>query len=219
MTGVASGPSGLHGFLLGISSGGLCLATCAPVLLPCLLGEGKTVAGNALSVASFLLGRLAGYLLFGVAAWGGGLALVRWEGPRTLATGAVYGVLALLLVAYGLGWRKSACSTKDVPQSPRRPDSTLLFLSVLGAATGLNLCPPFLLALTSASQQGTLGSSLAFFFAFFLGTSLFFVPAPLIGALHRHATLRIVGRMAAGLMGLYYLYMGAILMIGGMETL
>jgi hypothetical protein len=54
-----------------------------------------------------------------------------------------------------------------------------------------------------------------FFFSFFLGTSLLFVLAPFVGALGRFPVLKIVGKMAAGLMGLYYLYSGIILLAGG----
>jgi len=62
-----------------------------------------------------------------------------------------------------------------------------------------------------------LAHAILFFFSFFLGTSLLFVLAPFVGALGRFPVLQIVGKMAAGLMGLYYLYEGVILIIGGLK--
>jgi hypothetical protein len=53
-------------FLLGLANGGVCLAYCAPVLVPYLLGAGDTVRRSVVSVGEFLGGRLAGYLTFAV---------------------------------------------------------------------------------------------------------------------------------------------------------
>jgi hypothetical protein len=58
-----------------------------------------------------------------------------------------------------------------------------------------------------------------FFFSFFLGTSLLFVLAPFVGAFSRFSVLQIIGKMAAGLVGLYYLYSGIILLLGGIKII
>ena len=50
----------LEGFILGLSSGVACIATCAPVLIPYLLGEGKGIVHNCWVTGQFLLGRLVG---------------------------------------------------------------------------------------------------------------------------------------------------------------
>jgi hypothetical protein len=84
-----------------------------------------------------------------------------------------------------------------------------------GFATGLSFCPPFLLAFTGAAGEASLPATMLFFFSFFLGTSLLFVLAPLVGVFSRFPVLQIVGKMAAGLMGFYYLYSGVILLAGG----
>ena len=88
-----------------------------------------------------------------------------------------------------------------------------------GFATGLSFCPPFLLAFTGAARQSSLLAAMLFFFSFFLGTSLLFVLAPFVGVFNRFSVLQIVGKMAAGLMGLYYLYSGSIMLIGGLIKL
>ena len=73
----------VKGFLLGIASGGACLAYCAPVLVPYLLGEGKTLRGNAVLVGGFLGGRLIGYLAFAA----GRMGSARRHSWRTCPTG------------------------------------------------------------------------------------------------------------------------------------
>lgn len=59
----------MQAFLLGLSNGAVCLAYCAPVLIPYLLGEGKRISRNFAVLIRFLAGRLLGYLLFGIMAW------------------------------------------------------------------------------------------------------------------------------------------------------
>jgi hypothetical protein len=54
-----------EGFILGLSTGAVCVAYCGPVLLPFILGEGTTVIQNAKSVGLFLGGRLLAYILVG----------------------------------------------------------------------------------------------------------------------------------------------------------
>ena len=56
----------MKAFFLGLSSGAACVAYCAPVLVPILLGGGEGVARSAGVMLKFHAGRLAGYLIFGV---------------------------------------------------------------------------------------------------------------------------------------------------------
>jgi hypothetical protein len=88
-----------------------------------------------------------------------------------------------------------------------------------GFATGMSFCPPFLLAFTGATEQATLLGSMLFFLFFFFGTSIPFLFAPFVGLFRSSAALQLVGKMAAGVMGIYYLYSGSILLAGGLMGL
>ncbi len=46
----------LDGFILGLSNGAACMAYCAPVLIPYLMGEGRGIVRNAWLTFQFLLG-------------------------------------------------------------------------------------------------------------------------------------------------------------------
>ena len=210
----------IQGFLLGLSNGVYCTVSCAPVLLPFLAGEGGGLARSALAVGRFLLGRLGGYLLFGLAAWAGGAAVAGHPAARALGLGAATLVLAALLVVYGFRPPRPACAagTGAAGRLERLLPPALLPVA-FGFLTGVNLCPPFLLAFTQASATGSLAGSLLFFAAFFVGTSLFLLPLAFGGLLHRWPALQPVGRLAAGLMGAYYCYKGVLLCIGGWESL
>jgi hypothetical protein len=82
-----------------------------------------------------------------------------------------------------------------------------------GFVTGLNLCPPFLLAITGAVETHQLYGSLLFFIMFFLGTSVYFIPMPFLGFFKRKQVLQVIGKFAAILAGLLYLYKGVFSMI------
>ncbi len=209
----------MQGFLLGLANGVTCLAYCAPVLIPFMLGEGQKTRQNWAVLGKFLGGRLGGYLLFGVLAW---LASQLIFGPaayRNLLFGAIYVVLAALLLVYGLLKAPAPCvgSIRGARAFLRR--WPLLLPVGLGFLTGLNLCPPFLLAITSAAGAGSLAASLVFFLAFFVGTSVYFIPTAFVGLANRMSALQTVGKLAAVLIALYYLYSGIIYIAGGLVQL
>jgi hypothetical protein len=79
----------LDGFILGLSNGVACMATCAPVLIPYLLGEGKGIVRNYWVTGQFLFGRLLGYLLFAVLAWTISSAIIK-NNPAVLNIGKSY---------------------------------------------------------------------------------------------------------------------------------
>ncbi len=209
----------MQGFLLGLANGTTCLAFCAPALIPFLMHEGQTVRQNLVTLAKFLGGRLGGYTLFGLLAWATGSLLLRAANYQSLVIGAAYvGLAALLLVAV---LRKkapaSACAFEGAQAKLSRWPALLPV--GMGFLAGLKVCPPLLLAFTDAASTGTLTGSLVFFLAFFLGTSLYFIPLSFLGAFTRVTALRIVGQFAAVIVALYYLYSGILLLAGGIQQL
>jgi hypothetical protein len=201
----------VDGFLLGVASGGVCLAYCAPVLVPYLLGEDRTLRANLSLVGGFLSGRLAGYMTFAVLAWFAHAVLIENLPHRKVIFGLVTIGLATLLIVYGFTGRSRNCPATSLGAAKRLGGKSFLLMPIsLGFLTGVNVCPPFLLAFSSATQLSQLWQSLSFFAAFFVGTSLYVVPLPLVGLAGRHERIRIVGRLAAGVVGLAYLYSGIV---------
>ncbi len=216
----------MGGFLLGLANGAFCLATCAAVLVPLFLGEGQRVGGNSWLLARFLAGRLAGYLLFGLLAWAANWYILRDSSARSIIFAVVYFLLAGMLLAYGMG-KLSLGGCAITPRELRArfgrfPWLRPLLPALFGLLAGMNLCPPFLLAFANAALNGTLLGSLLFFVAFFLGTSLYLLPLPLVGLLRSGnlaangaAALQSVGKLAAVLMSFYYVFSGVMLFVKG----
>lgn len=207
----------MEGFFLGLANGTICMAYCAPVLIPYVLGNGDSVKGNFYTVGKFLLGRFMGYMIFAVLAWETNKMLLENNNYKGFILGITYIILAILMFFYGIINSHSSCPVK---QSKRLLDKFNAVNSknmpiFLGLLTGLNLCPPFLMAFTGAAGSGSMSASIIFFFMFFIATSLYFIPISFIGVLKNRNGLRSIGRLSAVIMSFYYFYMGLIMLIEG----
>jgi sulfite exporter TauE/SafE len=210
----------LEGFILGLSNGVTCMAYCAPGLVPYLLGEGKSITQNSALTVQFLLGRLCGYLVFAVIAWSIHRSILPQLNSPELLIGPAYVIFSVLLIFYGFFNTPASCAMTRMNGLRHKWVKIWpgLLPIIAGLATGLSFCPPFLLAFAGAIEKASLLNSMLFFLAFFLGTSTFFIPMPFLGIFRGFSALRIIGKMAAGLIGLYYLYCGILMLIGGFKT-
>jgi sulfite exporter TauE/SafE len=208
----------VQGFFLGLANGATCLAFCAPVLIPFLLHEGNNIPQNLLTLLKFLGGRLGGYLLFGLLAWAMGGLLLGAGSYQALVIGAAYVGLSVLLLVAVLRKKAPSSSACALEGAQARLSRWPGLLPVgMGLLAGLRVCPPLLLAFTDAASTGTLGGSLFLFLMFFLGTSVYFLPMSLLGAFTRLPDLRLVGKFAAVIVALYYLFSGISLFTGGIR--
>jgi sulfite exporter TauE/SafE len=202
-----------EGILLGLGAGSICLAYCGPVLIPYLLGESKSINRNFFYVFLFLSGRLAAYILIGFIVGIAGKILLQPSSITLLLTGISYIILSLLLIYYGFYQFKEVClgmtNTKIASKYFKKMPYMVLLAG--GAMTGINICPPFFLAITRAAATKNIFDSIFFFMMFFIGTSLFFVPLPFLGFFKRRKVLRVIGKFAAILAGLIYLYKGVLM--------
>ena len=205
----------MKGFLLGLANGVTCLAFCAPVLVPYLLQEGTTVPRSLLVLLQFLGGRLGGYAVFGLLAWATGSLLTQATDAQSLVIGTAYVGLAALLLVNALRKRAPAGACALEGAQARLARWPALLPLGMGVLAGLKVCPPLLLAFADAASTGTLGGSLLVFLTFFLGTSIYFLPISFVGAFRHIGELRIVARFAAVIVSVYYLYLGVLLLIGG----
>ena len=170
----------MRAFLLGLAVGPTCLAYWRSWLAPYLLAEGKTMRGSAAALGQFLVGRLCGYLVFAVLVWWFHEAVLQRVGGGKVAAGVVFLGLAGLLAWYGLRPHAPACAARSLPISSIQATCLPMLLPVcMGFLTGVNLCPPFW-ALAEAARVESLAQSAGFFLAFFLGTAVYFLPAPLL---------------------------------------
>jgi hypothetical protein len=202
---------------LGLASGPACIAACGPVLVPSLLTERAGFRTHARYLSVFLASRLVGYMIFAVVAWELGALVSLPPAQRLLLMGVVYLLLACVLLWYAVSARRSCaqpCADSKLVQIAESRNRGVAGAATLGLLTGLNLCPPFLVAGIRAAQLGSMAAALLFFAVFFLGTSIWFVPFVGLGCIVRNQAVITVARMAMALIALYYLSMGIAMLLG-----
>lgn len=204
--------SAAEAFVLGLATGPVCLASCGPVVLPWMITQPEGFRRHGKRLGIFLAGRLAGYLSFAVVAWSIGTAIPSRWAARPWVYGTVELALAAALLVYAAGWPHPRCRLvgSDEPlvqigDKPRRPPSGAL---ALGFLTGINLCPPFMIAAVRAAQLNNLVASLLFFASFFAATAIWFTPLLTLSWVRRSQALVTVARMTSLLLVGWYAFSG-----------
>lgn len=193
-----------EGFLLGLSTGFYCLASCLPLLAPYLLAEGRQAwRFNFWIFLEFLAGRFAAYMLFALLATLAGRAgrdaLPGWLLPAaTAACGLLMAALAFTRLRGGE--RSCLLAAGPGPWFRRLP-------LALGFVTGINICPPFAAGFLRLLGLADTLKGFAYFGGFFAATSLFISPV-LLGTPWLGARANDIGRLTLLLAGLWYSFLG-----------
>jgi sulfite exporter TauE/SafE len=192
--------------LLGLSTGLYCATACFPMLISaCFSRAGNGRLAAAKGVGQFLLGRLAAYLVVGAAAGLAGFLLGRFHVAADLLVSTVYLVSGGLMAVYGIVEsfpHVKACAAMS------RGFRTSTYMLVLGFLTGLNLCPPFVLAFSAAADLGGVAKAVLFFLVFFLATSVYMLPFLFSGLAAKRVSVRKAARIVSVAMGAWFVYTG-----------
>jgi sulfite exporter TauE/SafE len=189
----------IEAFILGLSMGPACLAYCSPVFVPLVASEKQAAwTGTARTVGLFLLGRLAGYTVVGTATGFVGSFLIGSVSiPAWAALRFVMG--ALMIASVWIGGRAApGCGVRQ-----GRSRMSHLLPGTLGLLTGLSLCPPFAAAITGAASTASTQGAVFYFWFFFAGTAVYFVPFTLVSPLTRRDAFRQVARVCLLLAGIW----------------
>ena len=198
--------------ILGLSSGSACLATCGMVMFPYLMAGSAGVKRIAFDLSLFLLTRLVIYFILATLAWYFGQAIFSNPVVRNIVPGILYIVFAIMLVWYSISKNRN-------PNCPAEIVKTInnhrLVPILLGIVNSLGFCPALFIILTKGATQGTLVQSYIAFLAFFIGSSLWFLPLPLAGKIRKKEVLTNIGILATGLAGIIFMIKGLTNLIGG----
>jgi hypothetical protein len=199
--------------ILGLSSGSACLATCGMVMFPYLMAGSAGVKKIAIDLSLFLLTRFVVYFLLATVAWYFGQALFANPIVRNIVPGILYIVFAIMLVWYCISKKRNHdCPAKIV----RTINNHRLVPILLGLVNSLGFCPALFLILTKGAAEKTLIHSYVAFFAFFIGSSVWFIPLPLAGKIRKKEVLTTIGILATGLAGIIFMIKGLTNLIGGL---
>jgi sulfite exporter TauE/SafE len=168
----------VEGFLLGLATGHLCVATCGPIYAPFLMQKNQGgLKGSLLSVLKISAGRFIAYGLFGLVA--GAIGQEVSGVNRTWFTIVSFLLLSVMLLNSAFNARKKNHATCGVTRWGKVVSNPLL----LGIVTGINFCPSFLIALTEAFHLSGPISGFFLFTSFFVGTNVYMLPLSIFGVL------------------------------------
>jgi cytochrome c biogenesis protein CcdA len=198
--------------ILGLSSGSACLATCGMVLFPYLMAGSASVKKIVIDLSLFMFTRFIIYFIMATLAWYFGQAIFSNPVIRNIVPGILYIVFAVLLIWYSFDKnRKKTCPVKII----KTVTNHRLVPILLGIVNSLGFCPALFIILTKSATQGTLIQSYLAFLAFFIGSSLWFLPLPLAGKMRKKEVLQNIGILATGLAGIIFMIKGITNLIGG----
>lgn len=199
-------------FILGISSGSACLFTCGLVMFPYLMSGSAGVRRISTELSVFLFTRLVVYFILATLAWYFGQALLTDRIIGKIVPGILYMVFAVMLVWYSIGKnREKKCPARIVGTVNNNKMVPIL----LGIVNSIGFCPALFLILTKGAAQSTITESYLGFLAFFIGSSLWFIPVPFAGRIRKKEVLETIGMLATGLAGIIFMIKGLTSLIGG----
>lgn len=189
-----------QGILLGLSTGIFCLVTCAPVYVPFVLSEDRKLRRNILSVVEIAIGRLIAYLFFGLIL---GIFGKQIDGPwlnRAIGTAMILlSVLMLVFVAVKKWPHFGLCKLNK---------KYINYPTFFGFLTGINVCPPFLLAMSAALSYASIAGSILLFGGFFVGTSFYLILLVPLGLAAKVESIRQIGLITAVMSGVMFFILG-----------
>ncbi|KZL88447.1 sulfite exporter TauE/SafE family protein [Clostridium magnum] len=205
----------IKGFILGLSSGAYCLASCIPVFVPYILSENKQIKWNFICLLKFMLGRLLGYILFALLAWTTGNYIIDKSEYKEIIFAMSYIFLSFTLIFYSFRNSHRVCNIRYFNKlfNPINNEKSFTIILLLGFFTGINVCPPFILAFSDAAFFTNISSSILYFIAFFIGTAIYFIPIPFIGILKGNQ-VKLIGQMCSLVIGVFYMYSGIMMFLG-----
>jgi len=103
----------------------------------------------------------------------------------------------ILLVLYSLGsFDQKFCAIL--------PFQKIRWTFLLGFLTGVNVCPPFLASLAYVFNLKDVLASLLYFLMFFLSTSLYIIPAALLGFFSKTVWINRMARVSGMAVGVFF---------------
>ncbi len=193
----------IEAFLLGISTGVYCFSQCGIVFIPYIFSENrKDVKGYCPVVFQYLLGRFTAYVLVGLIVGYLGQTMFsssffKSNAGLEIIIGISYLILSVLLIFNAFfDTKKESCRFMRFKKYSHYP-------ALLGIFTGLNICPPFILAITKAFNAKDIIMSAVFFIMFFIATSVFILPFIFSGFLKKTDVIKYIARVTSVLAGVY----------------
>lgn len=193
-----------EGFALGMVSGLACAGSCAPFVVPYLMMDGGRDAKKAARLfGQFLLGRFFAYAFVGALAGLLSQAVRPYVSLRIQAVMLI--VTSIFMIAFAL---RRGFQTNPLCSFLGKITIVKRFPFFLGLFLGLNVCPPFLVALARLLEMGGLVPGVLYFSAFFVATTIYLLPLFIVLPFLSTERMQRIGQTIACLVGAWFFSVG-----------
>lgn len=166
-----------------------------------MMAEKKDLLKSLAKLMEISAGRFVAYILFGALAGYFGSNIEPLS--RDVFTGVSYILLSVFLLLNVFRTHREGKSCR-MPRWAAMSKSAFL----LGLFTGINFCPSFLIALSSAVNLGGVLSGMQIFLGFFFGTTIFLLPLALSSYLTILKEVKSLARIASILIAVWFIFQG-----------
>lgn len=190
-----------EGVVLGATLLPACIMTCGPIYIPFVLTRAeKGLKSGAILVLKLVIARFVAYIGVGMLSGVAGGEIP--EKTREIIVHIAFVVLSGLLFY-------NSIRPPILTGCPRKFfGKTITSPYLLGFLTGLNLCPPFLIALTEAARSGGILSGAILFLGLGISSSFFFLPFSFLNILKKSKIIPIFAQGLGILVSLYFFVIG-----------
>lgn len=202
----------IEGLVLGFATGPVCVGYCGPVLVPFLSSHSNAHSSlkSAVVISEFLFGRFLGYMGIGICSGIIGVSFAGVaEGPLTVFATLAIGITLLIFAVFKNFPHLKTCHSLLSKIDRNNRNWGVLF----GLLTGLNICPPFVAAISSAATLGSIPLAILYFVAFFLGTLVYFPPLIFVGKFSNTEAFKQIGKIALFLSGAWFFIKGMLMVL------
>lgn len=191
----------IDGLFIGLSVGASCLASCGPLVMSVIMKNTPTTTGAYAYLFKFMSGRLVAYFLIALLTC---LLCHSLSLPKyVIAITTLFVGLMMILNAFFK--MPSYCFKGRGIKSFVRQHLSWAYVSILGFISSINVCPPVIAVATSSATSGSIIDSLATFTLFFIGSSLYMLPLPLISLVGDKDALQTIGKFASIIVGVVFI--------------
>jgi sulfite exporter TauE/SafE len=153
-----------------------------------------------LAIRELVAGRLIAYLLFGLIVGILGTQIDSHWLNKAVGVGMI--ILSVVMLAFVMVKKWPHIGLCKL--SKKYMNYPFLF----GFLTGINVCPPFLLAMSAALSYASIAGSVLLFVGFFAGTSFYLILLVPLGFTAKVESIRLIGLITAVLSGVLFFVLG-----------
>jgi len=199
----------LEGLIIGLSVGTSCLASCGPLIMSVIMKNASSTSGAYSYLARFMGGRFIAYMA--IAAITCMMRGSQWQSANLMGYLSI--AIGLMMIANAIVQLPSYCMKGVGVKAFIRGHAPQIYVPSLGFISSISICPPVIATATASLSAPTAIEGIMTFVLFFVGSSIYMFPLPLIALIDDKDTIKTIGKFMSWIIGVMFIVKGIITII------